>query len=343
MNLPLRVGVVGLGFGQHAHVPAFRSDDRCIVVAVAGRRPDRAKAVAARLDIPRAYDDWRELVTDHEVDVVSVAVPPLLQGEIVRAAARAHKHVFCEKPMAMNVSEARAMLAAVRKAGVVHAVDFEFAEIPAWQTAKSICAGDQLGRIRNAALTWRVQTLVHREQKQTWKATSDQGGGALNNFGSHALYLMEWLFGRACRLAARLRPKAPADAGVDVWFEFHSGIDATLSIATDAFMGPGHMLEIYGDQATLRVKNATSDYIRNFVVEIARRDEPGFSEVALDPLPLAPDGRISAVSRLVRRFVDAILVGAGGESRPNLEDGVRVQILIDAIRRADLLGRWQRV
>lgn len=336
---PTRVGVVGIGFGQHVHVPAFRSDARAVVGAICATSQARAGEVAARLAIPRAYGDWRELVADPEIDAVSISVPPVLQPTIAVAAATAGKHVFCEKPLASDAPRAEGMLAAARTAGVVHAVDFEFRETQAWQRAKEICEEGVLGTIRHAAVSWRIETLAYRRPTASWKLREADGGGTLNLFVSHSLDYIEWLLGRVTRVAARLAPAASCEAQVDAWMELAGGTPVALSVAANALFGSGHRVEIYGEAGTLVLENRTSDYVSGFELLVGTRIGGALSPVELAGARAGGDGRVLAVSGMVRRFLDAI--DGGPEMRPNIEHGLRVQALIDKIRRANEAGQWQ--
>jgi predicted dehydrogenase len=332
--------VVGLGFGQAVHVPAFRSDPRSVVVGVAGSSRERAKTVADRLQIPKAFGDWREMVADPEIEILSVAVPPALQPSVVCAAARAGKHVFCEKPGGTDVGQVQEMLAAVEKAGVVHAIDFLFPEIPAWQRAKELLREGRMGQPRQVALTWRVLTAAHREKRDTWKRRAVEGGGTLGNFVSHSLYYLEWLLGPISALNARLGPRETADESrVDAWLEFKNGCSGSLSVAADAFLGSGHRLEIYDDHGTLVLENHSPDYVRGFSLSMGTRENGRLAPVTVDDPAEGGDGRVAATAGIVRRFLDAI--EAGASVTPSLHDGLRVQMLIGAMRAADALGAWQ--
>ncbi len=82
----IRVGVVGIGFAQQVHVPAFRADGRCEVVAICASNFARAPQVPGKLDIPQAFGDWQELIAQPNIDVISIATPPNIQPEIAIAA-----------------------------------------------------------------------------------------------------------------------------------------------------------------------------------------------------------------------------------------------------------------
>src|SRR6185295_14560779 len=143
----LRVGVVGVGFGRQVHVPAFRADERCRVVAIGAASAGRAREAATALGVERAFGDWRELVTSPDLDVVTVAVPPGVQPAVAEAAARAGKHIFCEKPAGATTPQVERMVAAAVDARVTHGIDFFFPELDAWRKAKAALEDRTLGRL----------------------------------------------------------------------------------------------------------------------------------------------------------------------------------------------------
>jgi predicted dehydrogenase len=280
------------------------------------------------------------MLTSGRVDAVSIAVPPAAQPGLVIEAANAGKHVFCEKPLATQEDAAARALAAVEKAGVAHGMDFIFPEIGAWKRAREVLQAGTLGTLRQAALTWRVETYAVAAGLDSWKTRSADGGGALSNFMSHSLYYLEWLLGPFCRVVAHLTPNGVRETQADAWFETAAGCKVTVSVANDAFLGSGHRLEIYGDRGTLVLSNLTTDYVNGFTLSIATRDTRAFSTEPTELLPNS-DGRISAASAIVRRFLDGVLSGI--RVTPNLSDGVRVQHLIARVRAADTKGSWQSV
>lgn len=337
----VRIGIIGAGFGQRVHVPAFRSDSRCQVTAIGSRTLERAARAAQELQIAHAYGNVSEMLASGQVDAVSIAVPPTVQPDLVIAAADAGKHVFCEKPFAMDQPRAARAVAAVEQARVVHAINFIFPEIGAWREAHSILQQGALGRLRHAALSWRVETYAYATGYDSWKSRSAQGGGTLANFVSHSFYYLEWLLGPIARLAARLTPRGAAgDARTDAWLEMESGCPVSISVAADAFLGTGHRLEIYGDSGSLVLENRTGDYVNGFTLSVGTRDSRALSARPAEIFPHA-DGRVGATAAIARRFVDAIL--SGTQLKPNLADGVRVERLMAVSRAADASGTWQTV
>jgi predicted dehydrogenase len=329
----ISLGIVGAGFGQQVQVPAFRLSPQCEVVAICASRRERAEQAARTLGIPQATDDWRDLVTAPDIQALALAVPPSLQAEIALAAARAGKHLFCEKPLALNAGQAREILAAARHSEIVHAMDFIYPELASWRKAREL---------RHVALTWRVENYTYRNRVQSWRTASASGGGTLNNFASHTFYYLEWLFGPIARLCARFGPpRAEVEARVDAWLEFAGGFTGTIAVAADAFLGSGHRLEVYGEDFTLVLENSGADYARGFQVLIGTRAAPQLAPVATEDDAAQADGRVFPVSRIAGRFLQAIPARAA--VRPNIEDGLRVQQLLDAVQLAQQSGSWQAI
>jgi predicted dehydrogenase len=325
------VGVVGIGFGQQVHVPAFRLDPRCRVVALAASTADRAANVAGKLGVPKSYGDWRQLIADRDVQLVSIAVPPSRQAEIAIAAARAGKALFCEKPSAATLHDARAMLVAAEAAHVPHAIDLMFPEIPAWKAAKD--AVPRLGKLRHAAVTWRVETYAVKNNLVSWKTSTDEGGGALLNFVSHSMYYLDWLLGRIVAVTARVN-----EVRVDAWLETAAGVPINLAVANDSYLGPGHRLEIYGQDGTLLLDNPGKDHTNGFKLLIGDRSAEQLKPVDAPGFPAGVDGRVAAMSSIVTRLVDAITRGENFRGGPSLREGLRVQQLIEAMRTSHRTG-----
>ena len=342
MTAPLRIGVVGLGFGQQAHVPGFRSDDRCEVVAICGSERSRAKRVADSLGIAKAYGDWRELVADPDVDVISIAVPPVLQATIAIEAARAGKAVFCEKPLAANLADAKRMCQAVTDHQVAHAIDFLFPESEAFRFAKSEISAGRLGEVRHALVSWKVETYAVRNRLDSWKLRGDSGGGTLMSFVSHSFYYLEWLLGPIVAIQGSLYPAGSTDdLRVNAWIDHASGCQTVLTVATDACLGSGHRIEIYGSEGALVLDNRGADYVSGFGLSVGDRVSGQLQTVSLREMAPGTDGRVDALSGIIGRFVDAIV--DKGVVKPSFFDGLRVQQLIEAVRQSDRSGERRRV
>ena len=340
----VRVGVVGIGFGQHVHVPAFRSDPRCVVTAICASSVERASEVAARLRIEKAFGEWRKMIADPEIDAIAVAIPPSIQAAVAIGALARGKSVFCEKPLAPSRAAALEMVTAAEQASVANMVDFEFPEIEEWRRAKSILDTGGIGNLRHIAISWNVETYANRMKLDSWKARAESGGGTLYSFVSHTFYYLEWFAGPIKKLSARLfrtpDDRRSGDTLAVLCLELHSGAAASLSVSTHAFPGSGHRLEFFGDQGMLVLDNGTSDYVRGFRLLHGTRTSNRLEVVCSGDSSKAAslDGRIAVVARLAGRFLD--WVEKGLPSKPSFKEGLRVQSLLEAARKSDGIGCW---
>jgi len=340
----IRIGIVGCNYGRLVHLPAFRLDPRCEVIALAGTDSARTAALAQAANIPLSFGNWTELVEHPDVDAVTIATPPALQQAIALRALALGKPVFAEKPMAADLRGAAAMLRAAQDSGRATMVDFNFSAIPAWRKAKWLLEQGAIGRLRHVAVNWNVENHITRMRIDNWKAHGEDGGGPLGNFVSHSFHYLEWLCGPISGLSARLSglPDTPAmetNAGINM--AFASGASGSLAMSCASYLGSGHRLEFYGEDGSLTLLNTTSDYMRGFELRLARRPATAFAQVEIDDpvdLDFPGDGRIAPVSRLAADFLDAISQGSTGW--PGFAEGYRVQTLLDTARRAHQSGGW---
>jgi predicted dehydrogenase len=337
MSPPIRVGVIGAGFGAKVHVPAFRRDPRFEVVAFSSSNPERARATADAAKIPKSFAHWQDIVADEAVDLVSVAVPPAAQPELLFAAIAAKKHVFAEKPVGGGAAVAEKLAAAANAEGIRHAIDFEFPEIDAFQRARSLVAEGRIGRVRHASVAWHIESYAHKHRAfDTWKTSSSAGAGVLNLFLSHTLQYVEWLLEKPITaLTGRLAtdPSAREDSADEVVHLSLACGDVPVSIAASSCSraGSGHRIEIHGDEGAVVLENTNADYVNGF--ELSLLDAPGHAAERFTSSfrpESGQDGRVSAVAALLRRFADAILQHTRFE--PNLDDGARIEAWLEHAR-----------
>jgi len=340
----IRIGIIGCNFGRLVHLPAFRLDQRCEVVALAGRDAVRTTELAAAAGIPMAFGDWQELVAHPNVDAVSIATLPSLQPAIAIRALELGKPVFAEKPLAADLAGAEAMARAARASRRTTMVDFNFCEVLTWRQAKTLLEQGAIGRLRHVGVNWQVENYGTRMRLKNWKTLGDDGGGALGNFVSHCFHYLEWFCGPIVGMSTRLSglPDDPAmETDAHVSLAFQSGAAGHVAMSCASYLGSGHRIEFYGEDGTLALVNDTADYMRGFRLSVGRRPESALTEIEVDdPVDRAfpADGRIAPVSRMAAAFLDGI-----EREQPTsigFAQGLRVQALLDNARRANHLGRW---
>ena len=172
----IRVGIVGCNYGRTVLLPAFRTEPRCQVVALAGTDAARTAEIAREANVARGTGDWAALVEDRAVDAVAVAVPPALQPEVARRALDLGKPVFVEKPLAADLAAAQAMLESALRSGRPTVIDFNFPELPAWRRAKAMLDAGAVGRLRHVVVTWNVENQATRlrleELEDAWRTAA---------------------------------------------------------------------------------------------------------------------------------------------------------------------------
>ncbi|MBX3427625.1 MAG: Gfo/Idh/MocA family oxidoreductase [Pirellulales bacterium] len=199
----LNVALIGYKFMGRAHSQAWRTASRFFDLAaqpvmkvVCGRDAAAVGEFADRWGWEDSATDWREVVARPDVDVVDISTPGSTHCEIAVAAAKAGKHVFCEKPLTFTVAEAREMLAAVRAAGVKHMVNFNYRKTPAVSLAKQMIAAGEIGEIRHARFTYLQDWLVDPQFPMNWRLRADAAGsGAHGDLGAHSIDLARYLVG----------------------------------------------------------------------------------------------------------------------------------------------------
>ena len=338
----IKVGVVGLGFGKRVLVPAFRQHANCEVTAICATSLERAREAAASLQIPEAYGDWRKLIRSPDVQVVAIVTPPSANPEIAIAALKVGKAVMCEKPLAVSLEAAQAMVSAAGSAYVANMVDFEFPEIPAWRRAKNILEQGSLGKLRSVNISWIVETYGARKQSISWKTDINQGGGTLFSFAPHVFYQVEWLFGPIQELSCTIAPKPSTGSSGDTFVSLSmttaEGTPVSAVITTNSFLGSGHSIEVYGESGTLVLRNTGRDYIKGFRLWCGTRESEKLEELTVAEEDMGEgDGRIYAVGKVVGKFLNWIQ--SGQPAKPSFRDGLRVQELLHAALRSDREGR----
>lgn len=199
----LNVCLIGYKFMGKAHSQAWRTvgrffdpDVQPVMKVVCGRDVEAIAKFAERWGWEDSSADWQATVRRDDVDVVDIAAPGGVHCEIAIAAAEAGKHVFCEKPLTFTVADSKKMLAAVRKAGVKHMVNFNYRRCPAVALAKQMIDAGEIGEVRHIRCTYLQDWLVDPEFPMNWRLRKDAAGsGAHGDLGSHSIDLARFLTG----------------------------------------------------------------------------------------------------------------------------------------------------
>jgi predicted dehydrogenase len=366
----LRIGLIGTGFMGKAHVFGFTSAPRVFELpydlelhTVADITPEAAERARQTLGFAHATADWRMIMSDPEIDLVSITAPNALHKEMSLAAIAAGKHVYCEKPLAPLASDALEMTLAAEAKGVKTQVGFNYLCNPMLQTAREMIRAGELGEIRG-------YRGIHCEDYMAdpqgpWGFRHDPaGGGALADIGSHALATAEFLCGPVTRvmgdcvtmISSRPDGKAGTKA-VEVddvgraFLRFENGATGSIEgnwIATGRKMQ--HDFEVYGTKGALAFSQEHFNVLHYFSTD-DRKGRQGFRRIEASPdhppygLFCVAAGHQIGFNDLkaieVAGYVQAI-AGKGPEPF-NFRAGLRIQTLVETIQTSSREGRWLAV
>jgi predicted dehydrogenase len=208
----LRWGILSTAdIARRKVVPGMRKADRCEVAAIASRDAGAAEKVAEELGIPRSHGSYDALLADPEVDAVYIPLPNHLHTEWAIAAARAGKHVLCEKPLATTAVDAQRMVDVAEAEGVHLMEAFMYRLHPSWAAAHELVRSGRIGRLTSVQ-SW---FSYFNDDATNIRNMRDAGGGALFDIGSYCVNLSRWLFADEPMKVSAALERDP-DLGVDV-------------------------------------------------------------------------------------------------------------------------------
>jgi predicted dehydrogenase len=200
----INVGLVGYKFMGKAHSNAYRQVAhffpdvplRPVMQVLCGRDRAATETAAAQLGWREVETDWRALLARPDIGLIDISTPGDTHAPIAIAAAQAGKHVFCEKPLANTLDEARQMRAAVQQAGVVGMVNFNYRRVPAVQLAKRLIDEGRLGQIYHWRAVYLQDWIMDPTFPLVWRLNKDMAGsGTLGDLGAHIIDLARLLVG----------------------------------------------------------------------------------------------------------------------------------------------------
>jgi predicted dehydrogenase len=326
----LRWGVLSTAkIGRDKVIPGIQAAERCEVVAIGSRDADRARGVAEELGIPRVHGSYEALIDDPEVDAVYIPLPNHLHMEWTIAAARAGKHVLCEKPIALTAADAQEMAAVCAAEGVRLMEAFMYRLHPSWVAVRGIVGSGRLGQLQ-AVQSW---FSYFNDDPTNIRNIREYGGGALMDIGCYSVNLSRMLFGgEPDRIEASITrdPASGVDVLTSALMGFGDGV-ATFTCSTRA--EPDQRVHVYGTEGHLSVGIPFNipPYRPTEVSVTAGGDPPvapdtevltfepadqyavqaeGFASAVLDgePVPLPPEDSIANM-RVIEEIVAAAARG----------------------------------
>lgn len=351
------IGIVGWGFMGKTHAYGYKNlrlfyenlPFNTKLIGVANRSEDKLLNAIADGGFLYGTTDYKKLLKDENIHAIHICTPNSSHAEIAIAAANAGKHVYCDKPMAMNKSEAETMLFAANRNNIIHRVAFHNRFYPSTIKAKEIIDKGLIGDVTTFRAMYYHSGSVSPQKSASWRFIKEEsGGGALFDLGSHAIDLLSWLLGDstkvfcATKILHKDRPFGKNDSlKVDV--EDHASLilwlnDDTFGTLEATKLASGTedelIVEIHGTKGAIKFNsnninqlgyyNCDADDGFTYINCSSRYEKPGGSF----PSSKSGVGWLRGHVASIYDFINSIYLNE--LSQPNFIDGLKNQKILDA-------------
>jgi predicted dehydrogenase len=365
---PMRVGLIGYGIGK-VYADALRDIPRYYaglppveLVAVATSSAVSGKRAMEQSGFGRYTTDYRELLASDDIDAIVIATPNYLHREMLLAALTTDKAIYTDKPLATNLREAREIVVAARARKRDAQLSFTLRYYLALQQVRQWLQAGRLGQIYTFRLAYYRASYRNPEKPLRWKAQqATSGAGVLSDLVPHLADLLLWLIGMPEQLAAQTRifiPERPVTQGdserVRVETDDHVIIQAALAGGQIGTIESGRLIagaasdlsvELYGSEGSLRWNIMDPNHLYFAAARLAD-SEQGWQQIPViqnyaspfHPKADIPSGGIPCTVAAFADFLRKTSAGQGYD--PGLEQGLRVQEIIEMTTQADRAETW---
>ena len=366
----LGVGLIGTGFMGKSHalawhavkpvfgnVPAIRLQTLCEV------NQELADARAAEFGFRQASGDWRQLVDDPEIDVISITAPNAFHAEMAIAALEAGKHVWCEKPMAPAFEEAEAMRDAARKANRTAILGYNYIQNPAISHIRKLLDEETIGVVNHVRFEMDEDFMADPDAPFHWRNEKASGYGVIDDFAVHPLSIIRILFGEVAEVMVEMikpyaeRPDGSGRRTVETHdvaaalIRLSSGVSGTLNVSRTAWGRKSRIaIQIFGSRGSILFDQERMNELQLFTAD-GRDSERGFRTILIAPAHPPYDRFIPAPGhQLGFNDLKAIecrqLIGhIRGEDATviTFDEGVEIERTVHAMARSFDSGEWMGV
>jgi len=350
----IRVAVLGTGaFAETCHLPGLQSHPQAEVRAIYGRQKDRAQHLADRFNIPIVSTDYEELVNRSDIDAVTIVTPNIFHAKQACLALTSGKHVFCEKPLATNMSDAYEMVRAAEASGKIHQVAFTYRYLyGVRELRRRVNLGD-IGVPHYMRAHYDCWDGLHPSFSAGFRDKLDlAGGGVLYDVGPHLFDLASFVLGPIesvtgfSKMIPRHRKNAESILGdietddfASALFVHESGVRgqwfgsrATPPLAERSF------LEVIGDEGALRASLSRGGVD---MLKVSTPSKPTWDELSLPDK--TDDESPHCLGAMMRSFVDACQRGKLDETDASFYAGLAAQEGVAAVEEAMAREAWVRI
>ena len=361
------VGLIGTGYMGKCHALAWTGvhavfDDMPIVrrVMLCEVEEGLARRRADEFGFEASTDDWRALIADPGVEVVSITTPNAFHAPMAIAALEAGKHVWCEKPMAPSLDESERMAAAARAAGQVAILGYNYIQSPAVRYIGKLLKSGAIGPLTHFRLEMDEDFMADAEAPFSWRSQASSGYGALDDFGVHPLSLITTLIGVPSEVFGEMSKPYPdrADGGgrrtvetfdiATALLRMADGMSGAIQVSRSSWGRKSRLqLQAFGARGAIIFDQERFNEVGIYVPE-GPPEGQGFKQVLMGPAH-PPYERFLAAPGHQMGFNDLMIIEAHEllnriAGRPALtidfEAGLAIERAIHAIARSSREGRW---
>ncbi len=366
------VGLIGTGFMGKSHAIAWRG-----VRAVFGDVPDirlealcevsreLAEARAGAFGFRRATDDWRSLLDDPAVDVISITAPNAFHAEMAIAALEAGKHVWCEKPMAPAFAEAEAMREAARRTGRVAILGYNYIQNPAIGHIRKLLSEGAIGPVNHIRLEMDEDFMADPDAPFHWRNEKVSGYGVIDDFAVHPLSIVSDLFGEVRQVMVEMikpypdRPDGATGKRREVQthdvaaalIRLANGVSGTLNVSRTAWGRKSRIaIQIFGAGGSILFDQERMNELQLFTAD-GRESERGFRTILTAPVHPPYDRFVPAPGHQLGfndlKIIECrqLLGRIAGEDAAviDFDRGLEIERTVHAMARSFETGRWTDV
>jgi predicted dehydrogenase len=364
------VGIIGTGFMGKAHAFAYRAAGgifplalRPVLRMVADNNRDAAQKAHQQLGFEKVTADWKELVRDPAVEIVSITAPNVVHREMALAAIAEGKHVHCEKPIAPSAEDARAMMEAAEAKGIKTQVGYNYIKNPLLALARDMIAAGELGEITGFRGIHAEDYMADPEVPYNWRVDPSGGSGVVADLGSHIVGMARFLLGPITSVMADLdtivksRPVAPGSSerrNVEVddiarlTVRFARGCGGQIEanwVATGRNMDLG--FQLHGTEGSLAFTQERFNELLLYKTG-GTKARKGYQRIEAGPehdpyglFCVAPGHQLGFNDLKTIEVADFLQAIAGGKPKgPDFREAWEIQKVIDTAIRASRERRW---
>lgn len=354
----IKIGMIGTGaVSRIVHLPSLKSHPHAKVIALCGLNQERAQEVAKEFDIPKVFSDYREMIDKAGIAAVVIATPNNLHYSMIMDALEAKLHVLCEKPLALNLQQAKEVCEKAEAAGVKHMTFFNLRWDPGHRYFKELIDNGYVGKLFHCHLQWVLEENLKRDHYH-WRSDKASNNGALWGYCSALIDLAHWFFGNIKKVSASLvafnpppppegKTYEPSDDSAVLSVKFANGAHGTLYASKVVHLGEHQLsFSVSGEKGILELSSSEK---KDCEIRGAQTRENEVNKLEIPKHFL--EGIDQSKSRFEQfcelfvkqpvgdyLFVDSIYYDK--TVSPNFYDCLKVQHVIDAAIEADKTGQW---